>query len=194
MTTPSRRGDGSPADPAPLRILPSSRGVLPGEATVSPRSILADLAAEIDAGAGGHESRVRVTLDIPADMHLEADSHLVRRLLAPLLCRGVDAARRQRPCGRSRPEVLVTGIRYPERIELEFADSGAGITPRERNSLPRRGSAAGPSQESTDPVLDDVVRRAVSLGGTVSALDCPEGGSAVTLHLPIRRVAVRHAA
>lgn len=194
MTTHSQRGDGAAAHPSPLRILPSSRGLSAGDGTVSPRSILADLAAEIDPGGGGQESNVCVTFDIPADLRLDADARLVRRLLAPLLCRGVDAARRQRPAGRSRPEVLVTGVRYPDRIELEFADSGAGMTPRERNSLPHRGSTANSSQSSTDPVLDDVLRLAISLGGTVSALDCPEGGSAVTLHLPIRRATLRHAA
>jgi len=194
MTTHPQRGDGSPAHPASLRILPSSRGTPAGEATVSPQSILTDLSAELVAGGGGLDSQVCVTLDVPEDLRLEADSRLVRRLLAPLLSRGVDAARRQPPAWRSRPEVLVTGVRYPDRIELEFADSGAGMTSRERNSLRHRGSTTSPSHESTDPVLDHVLRLAVSLGGTVSALDCPEGGSAVTLHLPIRRVALRHAA
>ena len=194
MTTHPQPGDGSPAHPVPLRILPSSRDEPACEATVSPQSILADLTAELVASRGGLDSQVCVTLDVPEDLWLEADSRLVRRLLAPLLRRGVDAARRQPPSGRSRPEVLVTGIRYPDRIELEFADSGAGMTPRERNTLPHRGSTTSPAQESTDSVLDDVLRLAVSLGGTVSALDCPEGGSAVTLHLPIRRVALRHAA
>jgi hypothetical protein len=160
---------------------------------VSPHGILADLTAEIGAG-GDHDPRVRITLDVPADLRIEADAAIVRRLLAPLLCRGVDAALRRRPAGRSQREVIVTGVRYPDRIEIEFADSGADLTPREWNSVPRPGTVATPPRESTDPILDDVVRLAVSLGGSVSALNCPEGGSAVTLHLPIRHAALRRAA
>lgn len=186
---------GSQANPGPPRILSFAKGERRGaESFVSPRKILVDLATEI-AATGGHRAAasVSVTLDVPDALLLEADGEILRRLLTPLLDRSVAAAAGQIVAGSLTREVLVTAVGYPDRIEIEFADSGAGLTPWERNSLPRGRSIAAP-RESTDPLLDDVVRLAASIGGTVSAIDCPEGGSAVTLSLPIRRAALRWAA
>jgi hypothetical protein len=193
---PSRGGStpGSPADAGPPRILPFSRGELQvSETAVSPHGILAALRAEVTAGDGNRAAApVSVTLDVPDTLQIEADGDIIRRLLAPLLSRSFAAASRA-AAGSSPREVLVTAVSYPDRIEIEFADCGSGLTPWERSSLPRGRSSADP-RESTDPLLDDVLRLATSIGGTLTALDCPEGGSAVTLCLPIRRTAIRRAA
>jgi C4-dicarboxylate-specific signal transduction histidine kinase len=186
---------GSQANLGPPRILAFSKGDRRGAGSfVAPRKILGDLATEI-AATGGHRaaSSVSVTLDVPDTLQLEADGEILRRLLTPLLDRSVAAAAGQIAAGSSSREVLVTAVGYPDRIEIEFADSGSGLTPWERNSLPRGRSTTAP-RESTDPLLDDVLRLAASIGGTLSAIDCPEGGSAVTLSLPIRRAALRWAA
>jgi hypothetical protein len=135
---------------------------------------------------------VSVTLDVQDTLRIETDGDILRRLFTPLLGRSVAAASRA-AAGSSPREVLVTAVGYPDRIEIEFADSGSGLTPRERNSLPRGRSSADP-RESTDSLLDDVLRLATSVGGTLAAMECPEGGSAVTLCLPIRRTALRRAA
>lgn len=188
-TTPGRS-----AQPETPRILPFSRGELRGtESVVSPHTILAELTAGFAATGGQRPcaAPVSVTLDVPHTLQIEADDAVIRRLLSPLLDRSVAAAACRSGAGLC--EVLVTAVGYPDRIEIEFADSGAGLTLWERNSLPRGRSAAAP-RESTDPLLDDVLRLAVSIGGAVSAMECPEGGSAVTLSLPIRRAALRRAA
>jgi len=193
---PSRGGStpGSPAYAGPPRILTFSRGELQlSETAVSPHGILAALKAEVTAGDGNRAAApVSVMLDVPDTLRIEADGEIIRRLLAPLLGRSFAAASRA-AAGSSPREVLVTAVGYPDRIEIEFADSGSGLTPWERSSLPRGRSSADP-RESTDPLLDDVLRLATSIGGTLTALDCPEGGSAVTLCLPIRRTAIRRAA
>ena len=199
MTNHPRHGGsttGSPAHPGPTRILAFSRGEQrPSETDVSPHAILASISAEIGAAVGSlaHTAPITVTLDVPENLRLEADGDVVRRLLAPLLCRSVDAAGSPEGAGCPPREVLVTAVGYHDRIEIEFADSGPGLTARERNSLPRGISAADP-RSSTDPLLDDVCRLANSMGGALSAIDCPEGGSAVTLCLPIRRASLRRAA
>jgi K+-sensing histidine kinase KdpD len=198
MHSPPGRGastPGSQTNPGPPRILSFSKGDRRGaESFASPRKILVDLATEI-AATGGHRAAasVSVTLDVPDALLLEADGEFLRRLLTPLLDRAVAAAAGQIAAGPSAREVVVTAVGYPDRIEIEFADSGSGLTPWERNSLPRGRSIAAP-RESTDPLLDDVLRLAASIGGTLSAIDCPEGGSAVTLSLPIRRAVLRWAA
>lgn len=193
---PGRSGStpGSPAYAGPPRILTFSRGERQFlETTVSPHGILVALRAEVTAGGDNRAAApVSVTLDVQDTLRIEADRDIIRRLLTPLLGRSVAAAS-QAAAGFSPREVLVTAVGYPDRIEIEFADSGSGLTPRERNSLPRGRSTADP-RESTDPLLDDVLRLATSIGGTLAAMECPEGGSAVTLCLPIRRTALRRAA
>ena len=191
---PGRSGStpGSPAYAGPPRILSFSRGEQQiSETTVSPHGILVAVRAEVTA-VGDNRAAVSVTLDVQDTLRIEADGDIIRRLLTPLLDRSVAAASRA-AAGSSPREVLVTAVGYPDRIEIEFADSGSGLTPRERNSLPRGRSSADP-RESTDPLLDDVLRLATSIGGTLAAMECPEGGSAVTLCLPIRRTALRRAA
>ena len=196
MTNHPRRAAGPRFPPAGVRILPLTRGSTRGcGPTVSPHALLADLAAVVDVAPGGGEpaAPVCLTLDVPIDLEIAAERGPVRRLFAPLLERALAAAGRRIGAGPSPREVLVTAVGFPDRIEIEFADSGSGLTPRERNSLPRGRSSADP-RESTDPLLDDVLRLATSIGGTLAALECPEGGSAVTLCLPIRRTALRRAA
>lgn len=198
MTSHSSVGSatGSPEDSGPMRILPFFRGRQDASrASVSPHGILASLATEFGAGGGGQPRTppVSVTLDIPDTMRIEVEGDAIHRLLHRLLDRSVAAAGIPGGAGSPPREVLVTAVGYPDRIEIEFADSGLGLTARERNSLPRGVTAAAP-RESTDPLLDDVLRLAISVGGTLSAMDCPEGGSAVTLCLPIRRASLRRAA
>jgi signal transduction histidine kinase len=197
MTSHPSRGSstpGSPAHPRPPRILGFSREEQQVSKTaVSPHGILVALRTEVTAGGGNRDAApVSVTLDVPDSLWVEADGDIIRRLLTRLLGRSVAAAGRA-AAGPSPREVLVTAVGYPDRVEIEFADSGLGLTPRERNSLPRGRSSADP-RESTDPLLDDVLRLATSIGATLAALECPEGGSAVTLCLPIRRAALRRAA
>jgi len=196
MTSHPRRDAGPRFTPASVWILPWSRGS--GRVcgpTVSPHDLLADLAAGIDVapGGGGPAAPISLTLDVPIDLEIPGERGPIGRLLAPLLERSVAAAGGAKGTGRSPREVLVTAVGYPDRIEIEFADSGTGLTDRERNSLPPRGVPSD-AREPTDPLLDDLRRLVVDLGGSISAMDCPEGGSAVTLCLPTRPAALRRAA
>ena len=197
MTSHPRRAAGPRFPPAEVRILPLTRGSTRGcGPTVSPHALLADLAAVVDVAPGGEEpaAPVCLTLDVPIDLEIAAERGSVRRLFAPLLERALAAAGPRIGAGPSPREVLVTAVGFPDRIEIEFADSGPGLTHRERNSLPPRGTPATAPHEPTDPLLDDLRHLVVALGGSISAMDCPEGGSAVTLCLPTRPAALRRAA
>ena len=197
MTNHPRRAAGPRFPPAGVRILPLTRGSTRGcGPTVSPHALLADLAAVVDVAPGGEEpaAPVCLTLDVPIDLEIAAERGSVRRLFAPLLERALAAAGPRIGAGPSPREVLVTAVGFPDRIEIEFADSGPGLTHRERNSFPLRGTPATASHGPTDPLLDDLRHLVVALGGSISAMDCPEGGSAVTLCLPTRPAALRRAA
>jgi hypothetical protein len=143
------------------RIMPLRAG---GPAT------LADLVAPLLAAAAARVSaggplRVEVTADIPADIPVPMNPAGVSAAMATLVEAAVvsacnDAAPSDFPV---RPEVYVTAVVTDAGLEIEVADSGAGV-----------GRA---------PVAASIVER---LGAQVSVRPCPEGGRAVTLVLPTR--------
>lgn len=197
MTNLPRRGAGVPSPAATVRFAPPARG---GDRSSSPSvavgELLAELAAEVPPSLDfdGKGGPVRLAFDIPADMAVAADRGLLSRVAALLLERSLTAAGRATGGPLAPREVLVTAVACPDRVEIEFADSGAGLTDRERNSLSLRGAPAATPRTATDPLLDDLRHLAMALGASVTAVDCPDGGSAVTLCLPTRPAALRRAA
>lgn len=178
--------------PASPHILPLSfdarRG--PGDA-VSPGELLAGIVADL-SGAAGMPGGVTVTLDLADCPAVDIDAAILRGMLEPLLHRSIGATASVRGIHRRRLEVVVTGVRSDDAVEIEFGDSGCGLTMAERASVaPRSGPAGRRGGEGT---LAEVRRLAATVGGTLSASDCPDGGSAVTLRLPIHRPARRLAA
>jgi len=110
-----------------------------------------------------------VTLDV-ADRHvLQVDPSTVRDILAGLLLRAFDNA--ARPAAASDAphvrEIVVTSIEHAHAIEIEVADSGPV------------------SSVTADAALEPLV---AAVGGMLSVAACPEGGRAVTLRLPHRRL------
>lgn len=110
-----------------------------------------------------------VTIDV-ADRHvLQVDPATVRDVLAGLLFAAFENA--ARPTAESDApqtrEVVVTSIEYADTIEIEIADSGP----------------------SDHVAADSGLRSLVNvIGGVLTAVACPEGGRAVTLRLPHRRL------
>ena len=128
--------------------------------------LLAPLVAEIAA-----EQRARglppvdVTLDTDAGHVSAAEAAALVDLLRSLLAAACEAAAAAPPRLR---EVVVTSVHGTAGLEIEVADSGPGL-------------AGGPPDS-----LTAVRPLAERLGGTLARRGCPEGGSAVTLHLPRR--------
>lgn len=110
-----------------------------------------------------------VTLDV-ADRHvLQVDPRTVRDILAGLLLRAFENAARPTTSSDAPHvrEIVVTSIEHAHAIEIEVADSGPV-------------SATVP-----DAALEPLV---ATVGGVLSVAACPEGGRAVTLRLPHRRL------
>jgi hypothetical protein len=125
-------------------------------------SLKAVLDGIVDAVLAGHRSRQR--LDAAVRVPATAVAGL-SDLLAPLLaaaCEAASAAVRLR-------EVVITAVETPAALEIEVADSGAGHSPGTADLTGRLAPLAG------------------RLGGDLTARDCPEGGTAITLRLPHRR-------
>jgi sensor histidine kinase regulating citrate/malate metabolism len=79
-------------------------------------------------------------------------------------------------------EVVVTSVGYPDAIEIEVADSGPSAIAENYFLKP-----AGPLALADVHGLESRVwQLVVQLGGTLTAINCPEGGTAFTLRLPHR--------
>jgi signal transduction histidine kinase len=138
---------------------------------VSPRGIFESIVAEVRKRNDRREHRLpapRIEIDVPAGHAVHADPAALRHILEILLDNAVDAASQAADCRGVPPvrEVVVTSVDSIDAIEIEVADSGPGPA-----------VAAGVR-------LFGLVER---LGGTLHAINCPEGGTAYTLRLPHRQ-------
>ncbi len=155
---------GTPDDSAHVQQDPM---ILP---MVPPRGLLEAIIHEVrSACAERGTPDCDVTIDV-ADRHvLQVDPATVRDILAGLLLAAFENA--ARPAAESDAprvrEVVITSIEYADTIEIEVADSGP------------------PGHVAGDSGLRSLI---AAVGGGLTAAACPEGGRAVTLRLPHRRL------
>jgi K+-sensing histidine kinase KdpD len=132
------------------------------------------------------------------EQSLLADPSLVRRALEPLVRRALESAA-QSDASREPPlvrEVIVTSIDLGDAIEIEVADSGQALSDGVRKWLgenPHHPNDTGVVPEGAGLALVAVRAAVTRIDGTLRAVNCPEGGVAITLRLP-RRQARRLAA
>ncbi len=105
---------------------------------------------------------IKTVVDIPRDESVTADRELLRRAVRDLVLNAVDSM----PEGGSLIAISAAG---PDALELEIADTA------ELASAEQRGANWG---------LAVVARIAELHGGSVLAVNCPDGGSAFTLRIP----------
>lgn len=155
--------------PSRHRYPSDEQHVLPLRATAA-GSPLADLLAPLVA-AIATERRGRglppigITLDTSAGHVTAGDAGPLADLLRSLVEAACAAAAAAPPRLR---EVVVTSVAGPDGLEIEVADSG-----------PDREVGPQPAVAAIRPLAE-------RLGGTLTCRRCPEGGTAVTLHLPRR--------
>lgn len=140
------------------------------------------------------------TLDVAShhEQAVVADATLVRRVLEPLIRRALESATQPDADGSSPVvrEVVVTSIDVGSAIEIEVADSGPALPDTVRKWLNQ--TVDGLPSPVTAPdgaglALAAVRAAAARIDGTLHAVNCPEGGVAITVRLP-RRQAQRMAA
>ena len=108
---------------------------------------------------------IEVTLDTAAGQVTAGEAGPLGEVVRSLVEAACEASAAAPPRLR---EVVVTSVAGPAGLEIEVADSGPG-------------PAAGPSG-----FVATVRPLAERLGGTLTCRGCPEGGTAVTLHVPRR--------
>jgi signal transduction histidine kinase len=118
-----------------------------------------------------------VDIDIPPNTLLTADREMFRRAILNLVLNAIDAM-------RGGGELVITSYDGPRGFELEVADSGTGLTEEQKRkafepfySTKENGTGLG---------LAIVYHVAEAHGGTVTAMNCPEGGAAFTIKIPRR--------
>ncbi|MBS0208076.1 MAG: sensor histidine kinase [Planctomycetes bacterium] len=144
------------------------------------RCDFAELASEIRDSLAPQLAAQHIDFAIkaPAGLGFAADREMLRRALLNLVLNGVDAM----PDGG---QLTITGVAMPDgAIEIEVADNGPGLS----DEVCRRAFEPFFTTKSngTGLGLAIVYRMAEVHGGTVSAMNCPEGGAAFTLRLPQR--------
>jgi signal transduction histidine kinase len=118
---------------------------------------------------------IRVVVNIPAGETITAGRQLIGRAIEDLMRQAVAAM----PQGG---ELVVTSAAGNGAVELEIADTGPTLSDDARRGvldgspIPSRGTESG--------ALAMVLRIAELHGGDVTAVNCPEGGVALTLRIP----------
>jgi signal transduction histidine kinase len=134
------------------------------------------------------------TLDVAPhhEQAVVADPTLVRRVLEPLIRRAMESAAQPDANGESPVvrEIVITSIDVGNAIEIEVADSGPSLPDPVRRWL--NDTADGLQFPSITPdgaglALAAVRAAAARMDGTLHAVNCPEGGVAITLRLPRRQ-------
>lgn len=114
-----------------------------------------------------------ILVDVDRGHTVDADAGAVRRILGTLIRDAVAAAAGPLTASDAPTlrEVVITSVHTDDFIEIEIADSSA---------------ASGDTIGMATAAAESMTAR---LGGSLRVYRCPEGGKAVTISLPRRRVA-----
>jgi signal transduction histidine kinase len=143
------------------------------------QEVLASLQPQLEAQG------IDEVVDLPGAAWLFADREMLRRALLNLSLNALDAM----PDGG---RLFVTACEGPRGFELEIADTGEGLCDeaRERAFEPFFSTKS----HGTGLGLAIVERIAEVHGGVCLAQNCPDGGAAFTLRLPVRNQVMEAAA
>jgi signal transduction histidine kinase len=125
------------------------------------------------------EPSIDLSIDIPADLTVSGDRKMLRRAIEYL----IEGAAAAMPDGGA---LLATSATGPEGVELEIADTGPSLSDDDRRHVFDPSDTAPRGVVGWDMAL---VRHVAEVhGGSVTAVNCPEGGVALTLRIPRPKV------
>lgn len=130
------------------------------------------------------QAGIDVELDVPHNLWVELDAVLMRDAFRKLIDNAIEAM----PCGGT---LTVTSLIGRSGLEIEFADSGVGVSDELKDRLFEPFATTKHDHAGLGlSMVRDIVE---SHQGSICVDDCPEGGTAMTLSLP-RRTSTRMAA
>jgi signal transduction histidine kinase len=141
--------------------------------------VVGDLVSEVCESLGPQleAQRIDVDIDVPPHTLLTADREMIRRALLNLVLNSLDAM----PDGGT---LVITSYDMPDGFELEVADSGPGLSEEDQRQAFEPFFTT--KQNGTGLGLAVVYHVAEAHGGTVSVMNCPEGGASFTIKIPRR--------
>ena len=137
------------------------------------QDVLDSLAPQLSA------QEIGMQVDVPGGLLVTADGDMLRCAVSNLVLNAIDAL----PDGGP---ITVTSYRANGVFEIEVADSGPGLS--EESAKRAFEPFLTTKRSGTGLGLAIVERIAEAHEGRVSAANCPEGGAAITLHLPAPRI------
>jgi signal transduction histidine kinase len=120
---------------------------------------------------------IDVDIDVPPNTLLSADREMIRRAVLNLVLNAIDAM-------RDGGALVITSYESARGFELEVADSGPGLSDEQKRRASEPFYSTKPN--GTGLGLAIVYHVAEAHGGTVTAMNCPEGGAAFTIKIPRR--------
>jgi signal transduction histidine kinase len=120
---------------------------------------------------------IDVDIDVPPNTLLTADREMFRRAILNLVLNAIDAM-------RGGGELVITSYEGTRGFELEVADNGPGLTDEQKRKAFEPFYST--KQNGTGLGLSIVYHVAEAHGGTVTAMNCPDGGAAFTIKIPRR--------
>jgi signal transduction histidine kinase len=141
--------------------------------------LLQSLAPQLSA------QHIFVDLDVPSVHHVFADHDMLRRCVLNLTLNAIDVM----PDGG---QLVITSYSGPTGFELEIADSGPGLSDEVRRRMFEPFFTT--KSNGTGLGLAIVCRIAEVHGGDLNARNCPEGGAAFTIRIPVKQQALEAAA
>lgn len=122
---------------------------------------------------------IEVDLDVPQNLWVEIDNVLMREAFRKLIDNAIEAM----PSGGC---LTVTSLISRSDLEIEFADTGCGVSDELKERLFEPFSTT--KHDHAGLGLSMVREIVNSHEGTIVVDDCPEGGTAFTLCMPVRNV------
>jgi signal transduction histidine kinase len=120
---------------------------------------------------------IDLDIDVPPNTLLTADREMFRRAILNLVLNAIDAM-------RGGGVLVITSYESSSGFELEVADSGPGLSDEQKRKAFEPFYST--KQNGTGLGLSIVYHVAEAHGGTVTAMNCPEGGAAFTVKIPRR--------
>ncbi len=122
------------------------------------------------------EQNVLLELDVPDDLWVSVDRTMIATALRKLVDNAVEAM-------SGGGELTITGVLGRFGLEIEVADSGSGISGEAQARGFEPFFTTKPGQAGLG--LSVVERIAQAHGGSVQVCNCPDGGAAFTLQIPM---------
>ena len=122
--------------------------------------------------------RIELEIDVPHNVWVDLDPIVIRDAFRKIIDNAIDAM----PVGGV---FIITSLVTKSGLVVEFADSGPGVSEELKQRLFEPFATTKHDHAGLGlAIVRDII---VAHHGSISVVDCPEGGAAFTIQLPLAR-------